>query len=199
MQAVARTIAVIMLASALLGVQAAQAKEVILTTGSAGRFLGSLAELQVLAASQGLKVADESKGTGNPFQNILKAIKSPKLKDDAAQLAKKHGFASVQEWADTGKSLGHAYLYVTAGSMRGTAKTAVDKHKDTAIRELEKTGLLSDKQKKRLQENLENASEELAKEPPKENIAVVNAIKPAIESAIKGLRVEPGGAASILR
>ncbi len=169
-------------------VASVSAKDVILTNESAGRFLGSLAEMHILAASQGFDAKKDMKDPSKPFMGLLKAVKSGKAQEQATAIATKHGFGSVQNWLDTGRALAQAYLYVSAGSMRGTAKATLDKHKDTAARELDKLGLLTDKQKRKLQANLDAAGDELSKEPPKENVAVIQTIKPMIEAAVKSLK-----------
>ena len=58
-------------------------------------------------------------------------------------------------------------------------------NKDAAIKQLEKLGLLNEKQKGRLKESLEDLSDQLAREPPPQNVAVVQEMKPDIDAAVK--------------
>ena len=74
---------------------------------------------------------------------------------------------------------------MTAGPARGIARETLDKNKDTAIKELEKLGLLNEKQKERLKANLDDLGDQLAREPPPQNVAVVEEMKPDIEAAVK--------------
>lgn len=161
------------------------AKEVALTQDNVGRFLASFEEMKIIALSEGLKTSADPEISKNPIAAVVKAIKSSKLKTQAENIAVRHGFAGIGDWADTGKAIGQAYLYITTGPSRGIARETLEKHKDTAIKELDKLGLLTDKQKQRLKENLEEASERLAREPPKENVAVVSGMKKEIEASVK--------------
>ena len=164
---------------------ATAAKEVSLTEDSVSRFLASFGEMRIIAVSEGLKASTDPDATNNPVAAVIKAIKSSKLQKEAKTVAVKHGFLDMREWADTGKAIGQAYLYVTTGPSRGVAKATLDKHKDNAMKQLEKLGVLNEKQKQKLRENLDDASDQLSREPPPENVAVVKQMKPDIDAALK--------------
>jgi hypothetical protein len=171
-----------------LAVSPSSAKEIILTGERVTGFLKSLPELQVIAASEGLNNTDTAKAKGDPFSTLMKAIKASKLRSETKTIVAKYGFASIQEWFQTGAALGRAYAFVTAGSARVVARDAVDKHKVSAVKELDKLGLLTEKQKQRLKGHVEDASAQLSSEPPEENVAIVTAMKSAIDKAVKNLR-----------
>jgi hypothetical protein len=141
--------------------------------------------MRAIAMIEGVQAGMDAETSKNPVGVIVKAIKSSKLQAQAQGIAAKHGFADIREWSDTGKAIGQAYLYVTAGPARGIARATLDKNKDTAINELEKLGLLNEKQKERLKENLDDLSDQLARDPPPQNVAVVQDMKPDIEAAVK--------------
>ncbi len=163
----------------------AAAKDVALTQDNVSRFLASFSEMRAIALSEGMRTGMDAQTSKNPLGAVLKAIKSSKLQNEAQSIAVKNGFADLKEWSGTGKAIGQAYVYVTAGPARGIAGDVLDKNKDTAIKQLEKLGLLSEKQKVRLKENLNDLSGQLRREPPAQNIAVVQEMKPDIEATVK--------------
>jgi hypothetical protein len=160
------------------------AKDVSLTEDNVGRFLASFAEMRIIAVSEGFRASTDQDATKNPVAAVIKAIKSSKLQSEAKTIAAKHGFASVSDWADTGRSIGQAYVYITFGSS-GISKSAVDKGKDNAMKELAKLGLLTEKQKQRLKDNLDEVGDQITREPPEGNVAIVTKMKPDIEAAMK--------------
>jgi hypothetical protein len=172
-------------ALAFLSIGASMAKDVALTPDTVSRFLASFSQMRTIAIGEGLKAGTDADAAKNPFGAVIKAIKSSKLQTEAQGIVTAHGFADVKEWLDTGKAIGQAYVYVTAGPARGLARETVDKNKDRAIKELEKLGLVNDKQKEKLKEHLDDLGDRLAKEPPRENVAVVREMKPDIEAAVK--------------
>jgi len=174
-----------LVAAVLSAIGSAAAKDVALTQDSVSRFLASFAEMRAIAMSEGVRAGMDAEIPKNPVGVIVKAIKSSKLQGKAQDIAVKHGFADTKDWSETGRAIGQAYLYVTAGPARGIARETLDKNKDTAIKELEKLGLLNEKQKERLKENLDDLSDQLAREPPPQNVAVVEEMKPDIEAAVK--------------
>ena len=163
----------------------ASAKETILTEDSVSRFLASFGEMRDIAIAEGLKTGADSEAAKNPLGAVLKAIKSSKLKADAEKIAKAHGFADLKDWGVTGKSVAQAYLFITVGPAQGTAKAAVAQNKDNAIKQLEKLGLLNEASKQKLKENLDNLEDQLSREPPAENVAIVKKMKPDIDAAVK--------------
>ena len=174
-----------LVAAVLSAIGPAAAKDVALTTDTVSRFLASFSQMRAIAMIEGVKTGMDAETSKNPIGVIVKAIKSSKLQAQAQGIAVKHGFVDIKEWSDTGRAIGQAYLYVTAGPARGIARETLDKNKDTAIKELEKLGLLNEKQKQRLRENLDDLGDQLAREPPPQNIAVVEEMKPDIEATIK--------------
>ncbi len=174
-----------LVAAVLSAIGPAAAKDVALTPDIVFRFLASFSEMRAIAMIEGVKTGMDPETSKNPVGVIVKAIKSSKLQVQARGIAVKNGFADIKEWSETGRAIGQAYLYVTAGPARGVARETLDKNKDTAIKELEKLGLLNDKQKARLRENLDDLGDQLAREPPPQNLAVVGEMKPDIEAAVK--------------
>ncbi len=161
------------------------AKDVALTQDNVSRFLASFSEMRAIALSEGMRAGMDTEISKNPVGVVLKAIKSSKLQTQAQSIAVKNGFADLKEWSDTGRAIGQAYVYVTAGPAQGIARDTLDKNKDTAIKQLEKLGLLNEKQKERLKENLDDLGDQLAREPPPQNVAVVQEMKPDIEATVK--------------
>jgi hypothetical protein len=164
---------------------AAVAKDVALTEDSVSRFLDSFAEMRLIAMSEGLQAGMDSDAAKNPVAAVIKAIKSSKLKTESQAIAIRHGFVDIKEWSDTGRAIGQAYLYVTAGPSHAIAKAAIDKHKDEALNELEKLGIVNDKQKQKLKDDLNGLSDQLSREPPERNVAIVRQMKSQIEAAVK--------------
>lgn len=166
-------------------VTAALAADTLLTKDSVSRFLESFGEMKILALSEGLKAGAEAKGDGSPLAAVMKAVNASKLQAEAQAIAANHGFAGLGEWANTGKAIGQAYLYVSNGSKQSEAKAQIDKNKEGAAKEIDKLGFLSAKAKQKLKENLDRASVELSKEPPKENVAIIKEMKADIDAAVK--------------
>ena len=181
----ARLILLGLVAAVFSAIGSAAAKDVALTQDNVTRFLASFSEMRAIAMSDGVKAGMDAEISKNPVGVIVKAIKSSKLQTQAQDIAAKYGFADIKEWSETGRAIGQAYLYVTAGPARGIARETLDKNKDAAITQLEKLGLLNDKQKGRLKENLDDLSDQLAREPPPQNVAVVQEMKPDIEATVK--------------
>jgi hypothetical protein len=163
----------------------AAAKTQLLTEDSVSRFLASFGEMRDIAIAEGLKTGTDSQAAKNPLGAVLKAIKSSKLKNDAEKIAVAHGFADLKDWGGTGRSIAHAYLFITTGPARGIARETLNQNKDAAINQLEKLGLLNENSKQKLRENLDSLEDQLASEPPPENVAVVKKMKPDIDAAVK--------------
>ncbi|MGO9543929.1 MAG: hypothetical protein ACLPPF_03945 [Rhodomicrobium sp.] len=177
----------ILLGLALAGFAAsgpASAKETVLTEDSVSRFLASFAEMRVLAIGEGLRTGMDPQAQKNPLGAVLKAIRKTKLKAEAEKIAVAHGFASLPDWARTGGAIAQAYLYVTVGPARGIARDTLEQNKDSAIKQLEKLGILTESSKQKLKENLDSLEDRLSREPPAENTAVVKKMKPDIDAAV---------------
>jgi len=171
--------------AACFGAAPVLAKDVELSKENVQRFLDSFSEMEMLAISEGLKTGMDAKANGNALTAVLKVIQSGKLQSEAQAIAVNHGFKALKDWAATGQSIAQAYIYVTAGSSRTAAKAQIDQNKHGAAKEIEKLGFLSDKAKQKLKENLDHASEDLSREPPPQNVAIVKEMKPAIEATVK--------------
>jgi hypothetical protein len=163
----------------------AAAKDALLTQDSVSRFLASFGEMRAIAISEGLKTGMGSEAAKNPLGAVLKAIKTSKLKTEAEKIAIAHGFADLKDWAGSGRSIAQAYLFITVGPARGIARDTLEKNKDSAISQLEKLGLLNANSKQKLKENLDSIEDQLAREPPPENVAIVKQMKPDIDEAVK--------------
>ncbi len=163
----------------------AAAKDTLLTQDSVSRFLASFGEMRAIAISEGLKTGMGSEAAKNPLGAVLKAIKTSKLKTEAEKIAIAHGFADLKDWAGSGRSIAQAYLFITVGPARGIARDTLEKNKDSAISQLEKLGLLNANSKQKLKENLDSLEDQLSREPPPENVAVVKQMKPDIDEAVK--------------
>jgi len=163
----------------------AAAKVPLLSEDSVSRFLASFGEMRDIAIAEGLKTGMDSEAAKNPLGAVLKAIKSSKLKTDAEKIAASHGFADLKDWGGTGRSIAQAYLFITTGPMRGIARDTLEQNKDAAIKQLEKLGLLNESSKRKLKENLDGLEDQLASEPPPENVAIVKKMKPGIDAAVK--------------
>ena len=171
--------------AALAAGGAALAKEQPLTEDSVSRFLACFGEMRDIAIAEGLKTGADSEAAKNPLGAVLKAIKSSKLKANAEKIAAAHGFADLKDWGTTGRSIAHAYIFIATGAARGIAKDTLEQNKDAAIKQLEKLGLLNEASKKKLKENLDSVEDQLASEPPPENVAIVKKMKPDIDAAVK--------------
>jgi flagellar motility protein MotE (MotC chaperone) len=163
----------------------AAAKERILTEDSVSRFLKSFSEMRAIAISEGLKTGADSEAAKNPLGAVLKAIKSSKLKTETAKIAAAHGFTDLKDWTGAGRSIAQAYLFITVGPARGIARQTLEKNKDATINQLEKFGLLNAKSKEKLKADLDSLEDQLASEPPPENVAIVTKMKGEIDAAVK--------------
>ncbi len=171
--------------TAMLAGGPAAAREAVLSKDSVSRFLASFKEMRDIAIMEGLKTGADSELAKNPLGAVLKAIKNSKLKTEAEKSAKAHGFANLKDWGKTGKALVNSYLFITAGPARGVARDTLHEHKRGAIAELEKLGLLNRDSKKKLKEHLDNIEDELSREPPPRNVAIVKKMRPEIEAAVQ--------------
>jgi hypothetical protein len=180
-----RNIIVSVAAAMFAVIGTAFAKDVPLNQDNVGRFLASFAEMKIIALTEGMKAGTDSEAAKNPVAAVVKAIKSSKLQSETKNIAARHGFATIKEWTDTGRAIAQAYVYITVGPSQGVAKATLDKHKDTAMKELGKLGLLSDKQKQKLQDGIDDLGDQLSKEPPRENVAIVKQMKAEIDAVVK--------------
>ena len=171
--------------AAMLAGGPAVAKDTVLTEDGVSHFLASFGEMRDIAIMEGLKTGTDSELAKNPLGAVLKAIKSSKLKTDAEKIAKAHGFADLQDWGTTGKAVAQAYLFITVGPARGIARDTLEQNKKAAISQLEKLGLVNANNKQKLTERLDKLEDDLSREPPPENVAIVKKMKPGIDAAVK--------------
>jgi hypothetical protein len=171
--------------AAMLAGGPAVAKETVLTEEGVSHFLASFGEMRDIAIMEGLKTGTDSELAKNPLGAVLKAIKSSKLKTDAEKIAKAHGFADLKDWGTTGKAVAQAYLFITVGPARGIARDTLEQNKKAAISQLEKLGIVNANNKQKLTERLDKWEDDLSREPPPENVAIVKKMKPDIEAAVK--------------
>jgi hypothetical protein len=141
--------------------------------------------MRMIAVSEGLQTGMDPEAAKNPLGAVLKAVQSSKLKTEAGKIAAAHGFADLKDWAGAGRSIAQAYLFITVGPAHGIARETLEKNKDAAISQLEKLGLLSGKSKERVKETLDSWEDQLAREPPPENVAIVRKMKGDIDAAVK--------------
>jgi hypothetical protein len=171
--------------AAMLAGGPAVAKEAVLSEDGVSQFLASFAEMRNIAIMEGLKTGTDSELAKNPLGAVLKAIKSSKLKTDAEKIAKAHGFADLKDWGTTGKAVVQAYLFITVGPARGIARDTLEQNKKAAISQLEKLGIVNANNKQKLTEKLDKLEDDLSREPPPENVAIVKKMKPDIDAAVK--------------
>jgi hypothetical protein len=171
--------------AAMLASGPAVAKETVLSEDGVSNFLASFAEMRNIAIMEGLKTGTDSELAKNPLGAVLKAIKSSKLKTDAEKIAKAHGFADLKDWGTTGKAVVQAYLFITVGPARGMARDTLEQNKKAAISQLEKLGIVNANNKQKITEKLDKLEDDLSREPPPENVAIVKKMKPDIDAAVK--------------
>ncbi len=171
--------------AALLAGGPAAAKEAVLTEDSVTRFLATFGEMRDIAIAEGLKTGANSDAAKNPLGAVLKAIKNSKLKTEAEKSAQAHGFADLKDWGLTGKAVAESYLFITVGPARGIARDTLKQNKDEAMKMADKLGFLTPENKKKLKETMDNVEDELSREPPPENVAIVKKMKPDIDAAVK--------------
>ena len=171
--------------AAMLAGRPAVAKETVLTEDGVSHFLASFGEMRNIAIMEGLKTGTDLELAKNPLGAVLKAIKSSKLKTDAEKIAKAHGFADLKDWGTTGKAVAQAYVFITVGPARGVARDTLEQNKKAAVSQLEKLGLVNANNKQKLTEKLDKLEDDLSREPPPENVAIVKKMKSDIEAAVK--------------
>jgi hypothetical protein len=91
----------------------------------------------------------------------------------------------LKDWGTTGKAVAQAYVFITVGPARGVARDTLEQNKKAAISQLEKLGLVNANNKQKLTERLDKLEDDLSREPPPENVAIVKKMKPDIEAAVK--------------
>jgi hypothetical protein len=178
-------IAALLAVALILGAVQVSAAALILTKDSVSRFVASLPEVRLIALREGLTISGQAKANANPIGAIVQAVTRKELRKEVEGVVSRHGFRSVKDWAQTGRSIGQAYVHITAAPVAGTVSSQMQEHRDDVAKEVEKLGFLSDKQKKKLMEKYDEAGNDINKEPPQQNVAIVTEMKPQIEAVMK--------------
>jgi hypothetical protein len=180
--------ALLLSAALILGAAQVSASTLILTKDMVSRFVASFPEVKMIALREGLSASAKAKekGKDNPVAVIVAAISRKELRDEVQGVVARHGFRSVKDWAKTAKSIGEAYIHITAGGAAAAdASKEMDDHRSSVEKEIAKLGFLSDKQKKKLMDKYDEASDGLDDAPPPQNVAIVTEMKPQIEAVVK--------------
>lgn len=171
---------VIALAILVLAVIPAAAKEVTLTKDSLSRFLASVPDVRAELVTHGVKAVSEASNSPDAAAALLKALADSQLPAQANRIVQRHGFANVKEWLETANAVREAYTYLVTAPKDDAARQKQEKRKAAALREIDKLGFLTDRQKERLKAH----ANKLAKEPPAENLALVKEMRGSIEAAL---------------
>jgi hypothetical protein len=157
----------------------------LLTRDEVTRFVATLPDVKAIGIREGLTASASVKSPQDAIFAIVKVASDKALRDELNGVVTRQGFSSVKDWSRTGKSIGQAYAHLTGAQTAALAKDKFDKHKDDLSKELDKLGLLSDKQKRKLMEKAEELREDLDEEPPAENVAIVKSMRKDIEASLK--------------
>jgi hypothetical protein len=160
----------------------AMAETAKLTQASVKRFIASYPEVKSIAVTQGTAKGKKIGGADNPLMAVVEAASDDKIKAEVDITAKRYGFRDGKEWFGVARSVGVAYAHMKVGS-NGDAKAAAKV--DKAIAKIEDNDFLSAKQKKKLIKALREGAGVVLEAPPPENMAVVKAMAPEIEAAVK--------------
>jgi hypothetical protein len=162
------------------GVTAAEAAK--LTQVSVQRFIASYPDVKTLAVSQAAAKGKKIGGSDNALLAVVEAASDDTIQSELDSTARRYGFRDGKEWFGVARSVGVAYAHMKTGS---SGDPKAKKKLEKAIEKVEDMPLLSDKQKKKLIENLRKSAGVVLEPPPPENMAVVKAMAPQIEAAVK--------------
>jgi hypothetical protein len=154
-----------------------------LTPASVKRFIASYPEVKTLAISEAATKGKKIGSSENALLAVVEAASDDTLKGEIDTTARRHGFRDGKEWFGVARSVGVAYAHVKTGGGVNDAKAQAKLEK--AIAKIEDMPLLSDKQKKKLIEDLRKGASKVLEPPPAENIEVVKAMAPQIEAVVK--------------
>jgi hypothetical protein len=158
----------------------ANAKAQILTKKTVEKFLDSYPEVRSIAESEGRKKGAEIGSASNQLAAVIAAVSDDTVTPRIDAAVQNHGFVDARQWLSVGKSVVQAYAHIKAGGQKSKAQRKVEK----AIRKIEKTSFLSDKQKQKLIDAVREGADNLMEDPPEENIA---AVKPMLGQIEKGM------------
>lgn len=177
-----RAMTVLVLAALLSPVFGHAAEGDKLTQGAVKRFIASYPEVKTIAVSQAAAKGKKIGSSENALLAVVEAASDDGIKVEIEGAARRHGFRDGKEWFGVARSVGVAYAHMKSG-VTVDAKT---QHKlEKAIAKVEDMPLLSEKQKKKLIENLRKGADVALEPPPPENVAVVKAMAPQIEAMVK--------------
>ena len=154
-----------------------------LTQASVKRFIDSYPEVKVLAVNEATAKGKKIGSSDNALLTIVEAASDASLKAEIDTAARRHGFRDGKEWFGVARSVGVAYAHLKAGG--GASDPKAQQKLEKAIAKIQDTPLLSDKQKKKLIEELRKGAQVALEPPPPENVAVVKAMAPQIEAVVK--------------
>lgn len=164
------------------GADPALAELAKLTQSSVKRFIESYPEVKTIAAKRAAEKGKKIGSADNALMAVVEAASDDALKGEIDTTAKRHGFRDGKEWAGVARSVGIAYAHVKTGT---TDDAKARRKLEKAIAKVDDMPLLNDKQKKQLIENLRKGAETVLEPSPPENVALVKAMAPEIEAAVK--------------
>jgi putative intracellular protease/amidase len=160
----------------------ATAETAKLTQISVQRFIASYPDVKSLAVTQATAKGKKIGSSDNALLAVVEAAGDDTIKAELDSTARRHGFRDGKEWFGVARSVGVAYAHMKGGS--STDEVKAQKKLEKAIAKVEDMPLLSDKQKAKLIAKLREGAGAL-EPPPAENMAVVKAMAPQIEAAVK--------------
>lgn len=167
---------------ALAATSAQGAETARLTPASVKRFIASFPEVKTLAISEGMTKGKKIGSSENALLAVVEAASDDTLKGELDTTARRHGFRDGKEWFGVARSVGVAYAHMKAGSVD---EAKAQKKLEKAISKIEDMPLLSDKQKKKMIEELRKGAGKVLEQPSAENMEVVKAMAPQIEAVVK--------------
>jgi len=167
---------------AFAGCAFAMAETAKLTQSSVKRFIASYPDVKSIAVSQASAKGKKLAGGEKSLLAVVEAASDDTIKVEVDTAAKRHGFRDGKEWFGVARSVGAAYAHMKVGpSIDAKAQEKLEK----AVAKIEKNDLLNDKQKKKLIHAIREGAGAVLEPPPPENLALVKAMAPEIEAAVK--------------
>ncbi|MDX2265683.1 MAG: hypothetical protein NW215_12030 [Hyphomicrobiales bacterium] len=161
---------------------AADAKPIVLTKDSVQRVIDSFPRIRILAASQALSKGKDLSKVKSPLEAVMKFAGDEEVRAQANSAVQAHGFKDFEEWARIARATAAAYLHVKTGGSRQDVEKAADK----ALSDLKDSGLLTEKQMRKLEKKARKQLEEdgLLNATP-ENIATVKSMEKDLDAIAK--------------
>lgn len=173
-------LAALFAASMLSLSSSANAKAQILTKTTVEKFLDSYPDVKSIAEQEGKEKGARIGAASNQLAAVIAAASDDTVTPKIDAAVQDHGFSSTKHWLSVGRSVAQAYAHIKAGAQKSKAQRKVEK----AIRKIEKTSFLSDKQKQKLIDAVREGADELMEDPPAENIAAVTPMIGRIEKVM---------------